>query len=94
MDRRTALQTLGGGAALAFGGMPVAAWAASGLAAVDRLAIQDVLHQWVWAMDTGDAAALVRTMTPDARVVDRRGRAPRTRAAARWRAGSARAGAG
>ena len=73
MDRRTALQLFGG--AVAIGAAPASAWAAAGLSAVDRMAIQDVLNQWMWAMDTGDGASLLRTMTPDGRIVDRRGAA-------------------
>ncbi len=35
-----------------------------------RLALQDLIADYAWALDTGDADALVRCFTEDAALVD------------------------
>jgi hypothetical protein len=40
------------------------------LAIADRLAIQDLLTAYAWALDTGESEALVRLFMPDARFVE------------------------
>jgi hypothetical protein len=40
------------------------------LAIEDRLALQDLIADYSWALDTGDVEALVACFTPDARMVE------------------------
>lgn len=40
------------------------------LAIDDRLALQDLIADYSWALDTGDVEALVACFTPDARMVE------------------------
>jgi len=40
------------------------------LALEDRIAIQDLIAAYSWALDTGDTEALVACFTPDARMVE------------------------
>jgi hypothetical protein len=42
----------------------------SKLAIEDRLALQDLIADYSWALDTGDVEALVACFTPDARMVE------------------------
>lgn len=40
------------------------------LSAEDRFALQDLIAQYAWTLDTGDAAGLVACFTPDAVVIE------------------------
>ena len=42
----------------------------SELSVADRLALQDLIAAYSWALDTGDEEALVACFTPDARMVE------------------------
>ena len=42
----------------------------TGLTVEDRLAIQDLLARYAWALDTGDVDSFVACFTPDAVVIE------------------------
>ena len=44
--------------------------AAGPLTTEDRIAINDLLAEYAWALDTGDVDALVACFTPDAVVIE------------------------
>ena len=48
----------------------VRVWRAGGLPVEDRIAIQDLIARYAWALDTGDVDSLVACFTPDARVIE------------------------